>query len=196
LAVKGFVSELSPTNFLPCKEKEDNAAAVYKSLTYRTSLLLGSALVLLLAVQIISSWLIQSRVSALQEQFVVLRPQLDALTALRRDVGTLEMSVAGSTGNRTATAKTIHDIARATPENVWLYRLKMSNEGSGDQEISLFGYSTTGDGITAFLKKLQSVCSDVWLVRSSVPLQTEGFIPAAIGAASFTTFEIRATEGN
>ena len=196
LAIKGFLPELSPTNFLSHKEQEDNTAALYKSLTGRTGIWLGSVAILLLALQAVSSWLIESRMAGVQERFALLRPQLTALTALRRDIETLELNVAGSPGNRTATAKAIHDIAASTPDNVWLYRLQMSTGRDGDHEIALFGYSTTSDGITSFLKKLQAVCSEVRLVRSSEPLQSEDFIPASVGRVSFTTFEIRASRGN
>ena len=196
LAVKGFLPELSPMNFLSKGERENNSVAMYKSVTNRVALFLSSIMIFLLALQLTATWLIQSRMEAVQEQIASVAPEYSSLAMLRRDVEHLEMKLAGSSGSRTYVAETLHDIAAATPENVWLYRLQASHAHGESQQISLYGYSTSNDAITLFLKQLQLVCSDVRLVRSSLPLQSETFIPATIGSSSFMTFEIKATGRN
>ncbi len=192
LGVKGFFPQTSPVNVLPGNELDQASRQMYTSLRNRVVLALGSILILLLGLEFVASSLIQSKLDSVQGQLASSGPEYAALALLQRDVEGLERKLSDATSSRTSVAKTLHNIAGATPGNVWLHKLQLSSERGGKQRICLFGYSTSNDGVAVFLKQLQQICSDVDLVRSSVPLQSETFLPASTGKIPFMTFEIMA----
>lgn len=192
LAVKGFIPEISPVSFLSSQEKEHLSGLMYKSLATRVALTLGLIVVFLLSFQLLASSLIQYKTETLDEHLASAGPDYTVVSLLQRDVERLERRLTGTTLHKSSMARTIHELASAVPDNVWLYKLQVLADGNRLPAISLFGYSTSNEKVAAFLKRLAEVCSEPNLVRSSLPLQSETLVPVVAGRVPLLTFEIKA----
>jgi hypothetical protein len=177
LAVKGFLPEISPINFLTSGDKENVSRLIYKSLTHRAAIILGTVLMLLLSLQLVASWIIQNKIETAEQRLSAAGPEYTRMSVLQRDVDFLRRKFEGANPARSHLAKTLHDLASATPENVWLYRLQLVNDNRSAQ---------------TYLKKLRSICREASLVRSSLPLQSETMVPVRRTKDPMITFEAKA----
>lgn len=85
------------------------------------------------------------------------------------------------------TAKLLHNIASASPEGLWLYKIKLDTETKGTSKLSLFGYTLKSEKVTDYLKNLNGLGYEANLIRSGNPQQNETLIPLR---KDVVTFEI------
>ncbi|MGB2869557.1 MAG: PilN domain-containing protein [Bacteroidota bacterium] len=188
LAIKGFVPELSSTNFLSGKEKEEFHSFIYKSLFQRSILAFGTLLFVTLLILALLQSQIESRIALLDEQILASGSDYTAVAVLERQVKELERSFADK-GKTTNIAKALHDIAQDIPEGVWLYRFKLEKPPT----FLISGYTKESDKVTDFLRNLGKDFTDVSLIRSGDQPQSGVALPAQKG---FITFELKALRGN
>jgi len=201
LAIKGFLPEISPVEFLEEQEKSRFAAAVYRSLTQRTVLALGSVIILLLITQMVASIYIRSAIDQLDEQLVSSGTAYSQIALLEQQVKSLEGKLQGGEGlpGGTNFARVLHDLAAATTESLWLYKFSVNAMERRQARLSLGGYAKANEDVAGFLKKLQfsGLCSEVKLVRlgspGQLPSASEPVLPLQARRASLVTFEINAT---
>ncbi len=188
LAIRGFVPELNSTDFLNETEKKETTEERDKSLFYRTVLALGVVLFILLGIQFGLNTYFQSRSDKIDEQLLQVGPVYSEVTNLGRQVSALRSELNGSGGNRSDVAKVLHDIAEATPDGVWLYKLNITQN-----EIDLFGYARSNELAASYLGLLQKnrQFSNVQVVRVGAPTESESVSFENSGIKSVTTFELK-----
>ena len=180
--------ELNSTDFLNETEKKETTEERDKSLFYRTVLALGVVLFILLGIQFGLNTYFQSRSDKIDEQLLQVGPVYSEVTNLGRQVSALRSELNGSGGNRSDVAKVLHDIAEATPDGVWLYKLNITQN-----EIDLFGYARSNELAASYLGLLQKnrQFSNVQVVRVGAPTESESVSFENSGIKSVTTFELK-----
>jgi Tfp pilus assembly PilM family ATPase len=193
LALKGFFPELSPTNFLGQSERGKADASIYRSLLHRTVLACGITLIVLLLLQLLASFYLQSRIDAMDEKLLSLGPAYTDVTVLESQIKQLENQLEGRelSFKRSATARTLHEVARLLPEGAWLYRLRQDHQTNQPITLTLYGYARSNDLVADFVKNLATAFSEAALVRSGTPLRSESLMPAARSSAHLITFQIQ-----
>ncbi len=194
LAMKGFLPELSPVDFIDAKEKEASEILVYKSVFQRTTIALGAMLVLLLLVPFLVDQFIQARLGRVDEQTASSAASYAEVASIEKSVHEIAVQFQGSQAGllRTNVAGLMHDIANVTPHGVWLYKVSLSPGTTSYHLLNLRGYTREGERVTDYLKALGDFCSDVRLVRLGSPLESENMLPKGNNQGRFTTFEINA----
>jgi Tfp pilus assembly protein PilN len=195
LAIKGFLPELSTMNFLTPKEREETGSKLYRAFFRRTALVFGSLLIVLLGSQMLMTSIVQSKIDALTVALSSSGDKYIEIRNLEQEVKNLESKLGGSESSplRTNVAKALHDVAAATPDSVWLYKLSLDLRDSQNRKLSLSGYARSNEGITVFLKRLRERggCSSVTLLSSGSAPQSQPGIPVGIHGSSFVVFDIR-----
>lgn len=197
LAIKGFIPELSPANFLPEKEQQDKDSIFYRLLFQRAVLMMGCLLLLLLVIPATTSFYYMS---GIEEAANVTLSQgeisVKAVT-MEREIAVLKRRVQGAASSvkPSTYARTLHDIAAVAPGELWLYKLSVQELNDSDARFIISGYTQNNDNIPRFLKSLEKIdgCSEVNLVKAGLPGTTE---PIAFVQQRFmpvVTFEIRGT---
>lgn len=193
LAVRGFIPEMNSVDFRDAQSRTGPEKALWKSLTRRAIVAVGTLLVLLLAIPLGLSAYFQYRLESMEEELAEAGPVYHDLSALEDQVKQLEarMNDGDPMFRRTQFARVLHDVAASTSDSLWLYRISADGTNGDRTALTLGGFARSSSPVTAFMKDLRSSgpCSSVSLLRSGVPLQSETFVPVA---ASMHTFEIHA----
>jgi len=194
LAVKGFVSDISPMSLSSPQDKVQFEAFVYKSLFQRVTIALGALLILLLMVSSLLNLHYQSQIDQAEQELLASNASQTEVAVLEKRVKELSGQIKGGDGvsMRTNVAGTLRAIAKATPQELWLYKLTASSDGKASYQLNIKGYTTAADKVTDFLKALDQFTKDARLIRSGSPLQSENLLPVGNKGLQFTTFEIRA----
>jgi Tfp pilus assembly protein PilN len=194
LALKGFLPELSPTNFLNEKEKEHFAVEVHRSLSKRLALGLGTVLFLLLFTQVVVVHFIEAKANRLDEELAASGSDYAEIATLEQQVASLDGKL-NNKGKSSSSefARTMHELAEVTPENVWLTKLILEANTSSQSSMTISGFTRSNEHVADFLKRLQksSICSDVKLVRSGSSPQSEGV--ASTKSNGIVWFEVAGT---
>ena len=195
LAIKGFLPELSPTNYLPTDILYRTEINLLKRLTLRLGVVLGGSLIILLIVSSLAIQVFTSKLDKLDEQAILMGDQYKDVSILEDQVHQLESSLHSPSREiqRSSYSQIIHQLSSVTPDSVWLYKLYIAQGAPTHRDVSLYGYAVSNDAITMYLKKLQTIASDVQLIRSGSPLQVESALPHRHdNGGSYRTFEIEA----
>jgi len=197
LAIKGFLPELKSMDFLAEAEKRRTSEEKDKSLFYQAALGLGALLILLLGLQFGLNSYLQSVSDRVDERLLQVGPVYSEVTALNKQVSELRSELNGSGGNRSNVAKVLHDIAEATPNGVWLYKLDINWSDVGSGAVDLFGYARTSDLAASYLGSLQQDkrFSNVQVVRMGAPTESEAVSLGNRGIRSIATFELKMRVG-
>ena len=91
----------------------------------------------------------------------------------------------GSAIHSSHTAKLLHNIADASPDGLWLYKIKLDTEVKGSSKLSLFGYTLKSEKVTDYLKNLNGLGYEASLIRSGSPQQNESLVPLRKDAVTF-----------
>lgn len=195
LAVKGFVSDISPLSFSSPQDKVQFEAFVYKSLFQRVTIALGALLILLLMVSSLLNLHYQSQIDQAEQELLSSNASLTEVALLEKRVKELSGQIKGGDGvsMKTNVAGTLRAIAKATPHELWFYKLTASSDGKASYQLNIKGYTTAADKVIDFLKALDQITKDARLIRSGSPLQSENVLPVGNKGQQFTTFEIKAT---
>ncbi len=158
LAVKGFIPEISPENFLPEAAVRSCETATVKALFQRTAIALGSVMLVLLILPILGSMVVESMSERLDEELASSSAVYAEVMSLDQRVKELESRLSGGTSSLrpTATARSLHELARLTPEGVWLERFALKRNPDGTTQISLIGNARQNEQVADFMKNLQS----------------------------------------
>ncbi|MFZ1080927.1 MAG: PilN domain-containing protein [Candidatus Kryptoniota bacterium] len=198
LALKGFLPEISSMDFRAEAEKKKTGEEKEKTLFNRTALVLGAVLFLLLAAQFGLNSYLQSASDKIDERLMEVGPVYSEVSALQRQVSALrsELNGDGGTSRRSNVSKVLHDIAKATPEGIWLYKLDIARGNSGGEVIDLFGYARSNQDAASYLGALQEDkrFSNVQVIRVGAPTQSEAVSFDNTGIKSVTTFELKMGE--
>jgi len=197
LAIKGFLPELRSLDFLIESEKKKTSEEKDKSLFYRAALGLGALLLLLLGVQFGLNTYLQSVSDKVDERLLQVGPVYSEVAALSKQVGELGSELNDSGGNRSDAARVLHDIAEATPNGVWLYKLDIDWSDAGRGVVDLFGFARTNDLAASYLGSLQQDkrFSNVQVVRIGAPSEAEAVSFANRGIRTIVTFELKMRAG-
>ncbi len=197
LAVKGFRPELSPMNFLPLEQREENEVSMYKALAQRTAIILGSVLLLALLGQLLVSSILQGKIDALDKEAAALGRERAAVSILEQEVTGMEarLQEGPSSLHRSNNARVLHDVASAAPEGVWLVKCALGGRNQRAGRLTLVGVARSNEQITLFLRNLQSnpVFNTTKLVRTGAPAEGERLRSAGGGREGLMTFEISTT---
>jgi len=196
LAIKGFLPELSPTNFLEEPEKGHVEKSIYRLLSRKVVLALGALIILLLGGEMLIRDFIHSELDALDEQVLSSGSLYADVTRLEEELKTLEIRIGGSDMSQPKTnyARILHELAALTPDSVWLDKLSIIGGETGYPELSLNGYAPSNEYVAEFLKNLRvnGLSSEVNLVRSGSSPQSDRTLSRRRHGQSFVTFEVRA----
>ncbi len=170
VALKGFLSELNPVDFLSETEREQRVAGLWQVGFRRTAIFLGSLLLALLAVHAAASLALGRMSDQLDEEASSSQDVLTEVRDLREKVEALEAQVHGarSKGSQGNFSRVLHRLAGAVPEAVRLDRLQAQAEQQNSLHLALSLSAKSRDGVTTFMKELQQRgFSEVTLIRLS-----------------------------
>jgi Tfp pilus assembly protein PilN len=193
LAIKGFLPELSPVNYLDAEISKKTETFIYRSLFQRVALGFGVLTIVLLGMQFLTSSIFQSKIDAIDDLLTASGGTYADVAVLEQQVNNLESRLhgGGASLNRSNLAKALHDIAIAAPDSVWFTKLGVVEQESR-RRLSISGYARSNEEIAGFLKQLQlkGNCAEVSLIRSGLASQPESSVPVRRKNAGFVTFEI------
>ncbi len=166
LALKGFLPELSPINFLEKTEKARVEEKVYASLFKRVVLTCGAVIILLLLTQSLLSSYLQGKIDNLDQEILARGQVYTEVSDLERRVDDLKKETQGNSmfSRRSNIARALHEIAGATPDGVWLNRLTLNRTEYKKYDLSISGSSKESDQIADYIKRLESnhLCTNVY----------------------------------
>lgn len=195
LAIRGFIPEVSPINFLLEKEQQDKDSLVYRSLFQRVVLTLGCFLLVLLCIPTVTSFYFGAGIEEVANAALSQGEVFTKVATLEREVVFLERKVQGvsSSIKPSAFARFLHDIAAVAPEQLWLYKLSVHELNNTDARFIISGYTRNNDNIPRFLKSLEKMnnCSEVNLVKAGLPGTADPMTFAQERPGPVVTFEIR-----
>jgi len=187
LALKALNPDLSPTNFLPTEEINRIEVNLYKSFFQKAVLFAGAVLIALLFIPFALETYLNWRSNKLDEQLLANGSSYAELKLLETQTRDLEKQLGESNTSVRSShiAKLLYNIASASPEALWLYKIKLDTETKGTSKLSLFGYTLKSEKVTDYLKNLNSIGIEANLIRSGNPLQNETLIPLRKDAVTF-----------
>jgi hypothetical protein len=187
LALKALNPELSPTNLLPTEETNRITLNFHKSLFQKAVLFSGAILIALLIIPFTLETYLNWRSNKLDEQLLANGSSYTELTLLETQTRDLEKQLTESnTSIRSShTAKLLYNIASASPEGLWLYKIKLESDKKEISKLSLFGYTLRNEKVTDYLKNLNGLGYEANLIRSGNPQQNETLIPLRKDAITF-----------
>lgn len=175
LALKGFLPELSPTSVLNQETRAKAEEKFFRSLFQHTVLVMGAVLALVLFLPFVLTTYFQARIDSAQEALLKAGPSYNRLMALEQHVKNLRAEIGrnGSSHHRSATSRLLHEVARVTPDGIWLSRILLNT--TQEETVTLWGFSKNSEAIADYLRQLESehVGRNVQLVRSGTPLQND-----------------------
>jgi hypothetical protein len=195
LAIRGHLSAYAAEPFLNSGESHSSQEIVYKALALRTVFAAGALIIGLLAIQVpISVWL-DSKAAELDAKVNASGALFAHVTALEVQVRSLESQSGFSSKGavNSNVSKVLHDLARETPENLYLTRLAIRQAGKKNElTFSASGQATTIEFVTTFLKNLTAshLCREVSLARFSTPSSESDLTPVRFTKNSTVTFEM------
>ena len=201
LAVQGFVAASSFSDSVqaidlrPETVKANALEERDKSLFKIGTLAMGFILLVLLGVRFGLQWYVGNVSARLDARLESIGPIYTQVKMLKKQVDALRAEINGrkSSGQSSAIAKSLHEVAASVPENVWLYKLVCSNDPTSPESVDIFGYSRTNSDAADYLSDLQTDpnFTDVRVVRVGAPTQMEtaSFVTSAL--KSFVTFEVK-----
>jgi hypothetical protein len=187
LALKALNPDISPTNLLPSEETNRITVKFQKSLFQRVVLFSGAILIALLIIPFALETFLIWRSTKLDDQLLANGSSYAELTLLETQTRGLEQQLtnAGSAIHSSYTANLLHNIASASPDGLWLYKIKLDTEVKGSSKLSLFGYTLKSEKVTDYLKSLNGLGYEANLVRSGSPQQNESLVPLRKDAVTF-----------
>lgn len=187
LALKALHPDLSPTNLLPKEETNRIMLNFHKSFFQRAVLFSGAVLIALLFIPFALETYFNWQSSKLDEQLLANGSSYTELTLLETQTRDLEkqFTEANTSVRSSHTAKLLHNIASASPEGLWLYKIKLDTETKGKSKLFLFGYTLKSEKVTDYLKNLTGIGYEANLIRSGNPQQNETLIPLRKDAVTF-----------
>jgi Tfp pilus assembly protein PilN len=196
LAIKGFLSEISPVNFLTHFERDRLSDRLHKSLTARAVLALGIVVILLLGMEVMAKTLLQSRIEALDEMMASGGADIAAVQALDKKVKTFERNLAGNESvlRRSTFARILHDVASSAPDSMWLYKLQIKENEGHNQEVFIYGFARSDESISRYLSQLEVIARPIGveLLHSGSGHGADDIVQVKSTLAQMVTFEIRA----
>lgn len=192
LAIRGFSSPIKEKSLLPDSNRENLEASLMKLVFQRTTIFLGSIVLLALLLQYMVDYIIISETESLEEQLLVNGSSYTEIQSLEKQIQELEQQLHGKGAlvKSSQYAKFLHVVASALPEGSWLYRIKGSQNIKESPMFSLYGYTESTEKVTEVLRSLNEKKFEVKLIRSGSQLPTENLIPVRLGK-NFVTFEIQ-----
>jgi hypothetical protein len=187
LALKALNPELSPTNLLPVEETNRITLKFQKSLFQKVVLFSGAVLIALLIIPFALETFLNWRSTKLDDQLLANGSSYAELTLLETQTRGLEQQLTNSSTSihSSHTAKLLHNIASASPDGLWLYKIKLDTEIKGSSKLSLFGYTLKSEKVTDFLKNLNGLGYEANLIRWGSPQQNESLVPLRKDAVTF-----------
>jgi hypothetical protein len=187
LALKALNPDISPTNLLPQEESNRNILKFQKSFFQRVVLFSGAVLIALLIIPFALETFLNWRSSKLDDQLLANGSSYAELTLLETQTRGLEQQLtnAGSAIHSSHTSKLLYNIADASPDGLWLYKIKLDTEIKGSSKLSLFGYTLKSEKVTDYLKNLNGLGYEANLIRSGSPQQNESLVPLRKDAVTF-----------
>jgi hypothetical protein len=160
---------------------------LHKSFFQRAVLFAGVVLIALLFIPFALENYLNWRSNKLDEQLLANGSSYAELKLLETQTRDLEKQLGESnTSVRSShTAKLLYNIASASPEGLWLYKIKLDTETKGTSKLSLFGYTLKSEKVTDYLRNLNSLGYEANLIRSGNPQQNETLIPLRKDAVTF-----------
>lgn len=201
LAVQGFVAASSFSGYVqgidlrPENVRTKALEERDKSLFRIGTLAMGFILLVLLGVRFGLQSYVRDASARLNARLESIGPIYTQVKMLKKQVDALQAEVNGrnASGQSSAIAKTLHEIAASVPENVWLYKIVCSNDPTTPESVDLMGYSRTNSDAANYLADLQTnpKFTDVRVVRVGAPtqLETASFVTSTL--KSFVTFEVK-----
>jgi len=170
LALKGFLPELNPVDFLSEGEREQKTVSLWQGALQRTAMSLGSILFLVLALQAVASMALGHMKEEAEDEVNTSQALQTEVKGLRERVNVLEAQVqrtesGASQGNL---SRVLHELARAVPASVRIDRLQAQAQQQNTLRLTLSLSARSQEAVTTFMKQLeQTGFSDVTLMRLS-----------------------------
>jgi len=192
LALKAFIPEISPMNFLGQKRSEKTEANLTRALAIRVSIACGGLLMLMLVILTLSNAVFNYKLDKASEELLAADPALREVASLEKEVSAMEQ-VYGNTGQayaRSDVARVLHSVAGALPDSVWLYSIILDNSQGENVSVTLSGFALGEMKVTEALRALElgRAGSHAQLIRLGTPLDGE---PLPVGRGKFVTFQIQ-----
>jgi hypothetical protein len=196
LALKGFMPELSPVNFLDKTEQAHTEEKIYASLFQRVVLVCGAFTIFLLLAQSLVSAFLQRKIENLDIEILAMGPAYTEVAALERRVSDLRKETGGGRAfsRRSNISRSLHEIAAATPSGIWLNRLELNRDENLKYNLLITGSSQESNLIAEYLKSLEAnhLCTDVVLLRSGSAQEPGTQVSVTKISSSRITFDIKA----
>ncbi len=218
LAVRGFLPELHPTDFLPSAEKRTVMERLSKGLFQRVVLACGGVLLAILLLQSIFTVFAGKMESEIDSEVLQLGTGSFELAILEKQNASMrnELAVIESDSARTNVASMLYNIAKITPEEVWLYKITLTKDsparrvpfaepypsqgkdpfrGKSGAVFLISGYSNDSRRIAEFVRLFENEpeLQNVRIVRSGLPAYSENMSAIAKKMTSPLTFTLSLT---
>ena len=149
---------------------------------------------ILLGMQMMVMYYFEHSADQLDNQLVSSNAKYTDVFKLEHQVDALEGKLDGNAPalKGTTVAKTFHTLAAEIPDGVWLYKASC-NESEGHQFIvHVLGFAKSNELVTLLLKQFQQSheFTNVNLVRSGLPTESEHAIPVSEKGSQFVCFEV------
>ncbi|MCL4540603.1 MAG: PilN domain-containing protein [Bacteroidetes bacterium] len=199
LAIRGFLPELHPIDFMPSTETKIVMERLSRGLFHRVALACGGILLALLLLQSIFSIYVDGFRNEMDARLLASGAGYSELTLLEKQNSSLknELALIESDTSSTNVAMLLHDVARITPEGVWLYKITMTKAEKRGAVLFISGYSGDSKRIAEFIRlcEREPRLHNVGIVRSGLPVYGENVTMISKKITSPFTFTLSVAAG-
>lgn len=197
LALKGFLPELSPVDFLSDAASDESRNKIRQSFSRRLTITFGGILILLFGIQFCAQWYLDGWERSVDDQLAVDNGKYVEIFRLESEVNSLKQKMANGrvSYRNTDLARSLHELAVVVPEGVRLYKAVWNDTADGQFAAAVQGFADSEEDLGIFLKRMErsSVFSHVNLIRSGTPLAANPVVPVIDSERKHLYFEINFT---
>ncbi|MFA5832150.1 MAG: PilN domain-containing protein [Bacteroidota bacterium] len=179
LGIKGFLSEISPVNFLSNNHRQKTFDVVGQGLLKRAVLTVGILLFFFLTLETVSAIYVGNKIAEYQERLIAESSKVQELHKLQEEIAYFESEIQkqSSTNRRTTVSRTLLELSEKTDEGIALQSVQSIAQSSKNETVKIKGEAVSNESLSRYLKSLQAST-----LLSSVELKSSGVTQDEYGA--------------
>jgi hypothetical protein len=192
LALGGLFPELHRTTFSNDQHEVQVRCRLYRLLTRRAVGFVVAALIPLTFIPLLVTSCVHDQLENARTRLQHLEPVKRELSRAKNEIEQLEqyLAGAGTTSRPSHVARSMHTVATALPNGVWLTAFQLQRRPSG-VEGTLSGLAHSTEHVADAVKTLGKEFDHVRLLRSGAPLATDTTVPVRSKSEGLVMFQIR-----